>query len=76
MSHVRNFGLKYKQHFYGAQVDKPRGFQLTLFLLALFLLFAVGFEFTTPKKAALVFIVLSLFFSIFPLIFPEEKTGA
>ncbi|MBV1870893.1 MAG: hypothetical protein KUG76_08285 [Gammaproteobacteria bacterium] len=76
MNHIRNLGLKYKQHFYSAQVDKPSGFQITLYLLGLFLLCAVGFEFTTPRKAALVFIVLSLFFSVFPLIFPEEKTGA
>ena len=65
--------LKYKKHFYEAQVDKPKGFQITLVLMGLFLMGVVSLGLSSKTIAIVVFLFLSLFFAIFPYLFPKKS---
>ncbi len=75
MNRIALLASKYKQHFYEAEVDKPKGFQTTLVLMGLFLLSVVSLGFSSPEKGIIAFAGLSLFFAIFPYIFPQENKG-
>jgi len=72
MNRLVLLGTKYKQHFYDAGVDNPKGFQITLVLMGLFLLTVVSIGLSTPDKAMITFVVLALSFAFFPLIFPKD----
>lgn len=64
---------KYKEHFYLAEVDKPRGFQISIVLMAVFLFTAVGIGFTSLHKALFVYAALCFFLAIFPYLFPRDN---
>jgi len=71
MNPISRLAIKYKQHYYEAEVDKPKGYQVSLVLMGLFLLAAVSIGFSSPGKAIATFVVLSLFLAFFPFIFPN-----
>jgi hypothetical protein len=72
MNRITLLATRYKQHFYDAEVDQPKGFQMTLVLMGLFLMAVVSVGFSSPEKAVIAFIGLALFFAVFPYIFPRE----
>jgi len=65
---------KYKEHFYLAEVDKPRGYQISLILMAAFLFSTVAIGFASMKIALFVYTVLCLFLAVFPYLFPKNDT--
>ena len=76
MNRIVLLAQNFKKHFYAAGVDKPKGFQITIFLMGAFLLVAVLSGLTSPEKASGVFFALSIFYMAFPLVFPKSKSDS
>ncbi len=75
MSSIKGLASQYKAHFYSAKNDSMKGYQMSLALMAGFLMLVVAIDFTDIGKAIGVFMALSFWLAIFPFIFPKDKPG-